>query len=78
MSRQVVIILHNAMEASGLKRVIDDTFGIDAHVSQSIGELLRLPADHIDVVVTDAQHFVENLRTFLPRKARTGDLPFGN
>lgn len=71
MSRQVVIILHNAMEAAGLRRVIDDTFGIDAHVLHTIDQLLRLPADHIDLVVTDAQHFVENLRTFLPRKART-------
>ena len=36
MSRQVVIILHNAMEAAGLRRVIDDTFGIDAHVLHTI------------------------------------------
>lgn len=71
MSRQVVIILHNAIEATGLQRVIDDTFGIDAHVAQGIDELLQLPADCIDLVVTDSQHFVENLRTFLPRKART-------
>ena len=59
------------MEAAGLRRVIDDTFGIDALVVQGIDELLQLPADCIDLIVTDAQHFVENLRTFLPRKART-------
>ncbi len=71
MLQQVVIILHNAMEAAGLRRFIDDTFGINALVLQDVDQLQQLPAHCIDLVVTDAQHFVENLRTFLPRKART-------
>ena len=67
MSRQVVIILHNAIEATGLQRVIDNTFGIDAHVAQGIDELLQLKATesadyishaldrypYIDVVTTE-------------------------
>ena len=59
------------MEAAGLRRFIDDTFGINALVLQDVDQLQQLPAHCIDLVVTDAQHFVENLRTFLPRKART-------
>ena len=71
MSHRVVIALHNAIEAAGLGHIIHDAFGISAHQASSIDELLNLPADAIDLVVTDAQHFVENLKVFLPRKART-------
>ncbi len=71
MARQVVILLHNAIEATGIQRIILDTFGITAHQASGIGELLQLPTDAIDLVVTDAQYFLENLKVFLPRKART-------
>lgn len=71
MARQVVILLHNAIEATGIGRIILDAFGISAHRAGDIGELLQLPADAIDLVVTDSQYFLENLKVFLPRKART-------
>lgn len=71
MARQVVILLHNAIEAMGMQRIILDAFGITAHLTGDIEELQQLPADAIDLVVTDAQFFLENLKMFLPRKART-------
>ena len=71
MARQVVILLHNAIEATGIQRIILGAFGITAHQASGIDELLQLPADAIDLVVTDAQFFLENLKVFLPRKART-------
>ena len=63
--------MHNAIEAMGMQRIILDAFDITAHQANDIGELLQLPADAIDLVVTDAQYFLENLKVFLPRKART-------
>lgn len=71
MARQVVILLHNAIEATGIQSNILGAFGITAHLAGDIGELLQLPADAIDLVVTDAQFFLENLKVFLPRKSRT-------
>lgn len=71
MARQVVILLHNTIEAAGMQRIIHDAFGITAHLACGIDELLQLPAEAIDLVVTDAQCFLENLKVFLPRKART-------
>ena len=54
-----------------MQRIILDAFGITAHQASGIDELLQLPTDAIDLVVTDAQFFLENLKVFLPRKART-------
>lgn len=71
MVEQVVIILHNTLMASGVRQLILDTHGVSAHIARDIDELQSLPADAIDLIVTDAQHFVEHLKLFLPRKSHT-------
>lgn len=67
---QIVIILHNTLSALGVSHLISDHFGLACHCAASIDEVLSLPADGIDLVVTDPQHYVEHLRYFLPRKSR--------
>lgn len=68
---KVIIFLHNSLAALGVQCLLADAFEVTSHVVSSINELLAIPADGFDYIITDTQYFVENLRILLPRKTRT-------
>ena len=65
-----VIIMSNTLQALGLKRLVSDSFSIDAAVVQHPSDIIDC-SDSVDFFFTDAEHFVAHLSFFLPRQSRT-------
>ena len=65
-----VIIMSNTLQALGLKRLLSDSFSIDAAVVQHPSDIIDC-SDSVDFFFTDAEHFVAHLSFFLPRQSRT-------
>ena len=70
MTRTVCILRTNVSLANKLHTLLLDVFGIDASIVGSIDEIITM-AFNTDCIVVDSDHFVANVRYFLPRQSRT-------
>ena len=70
-SQRGIISTHNTLEAIGLKGVLNDVFGIDAHiVAEGFFATIDINTEP-ELFFIDQATMVANLSFFLPRKAKT-------
>ena len=70
MTHHACILLTDVSLADSMHTLLLDVFDIDARIVGTVDEITAT-ADKVDCIIVDSDHFVANVRFFLPRQSRT-------
>ncbi len=70
MTYGVAIIIHNTLEALGIKHLLEEKFSMSCQIFRSLAQIPDVGSDVFDFYFTDADYYVRHLDFFLPRKQK--------